>query len=78
MNQKRECPECGAAMEEGFLLDRSYGGAAWQAVWHRGFPEERTVFGLKTDTLKMSKSQMLRIITYRCPDCGLIRSYAKT
>lgn len=59
-------------MVEGFILDMTYGG---QLVprWLKGRPEKSPWTGVK------AKGKECRSVdTYRCPKCGLLRSYAIT
>ena len=67
---KKKCPDCEVEMVEGFILDMTYGG---QLVprWLKGRPEKSFWTGIK------SKGKECRNVeTYRCPKCGLLRSYA--
>lgn len=67
---KRVCPDCRREMVEGFILDMTYGG---QMVprWLEGRPEKSMWTGVK------AKGKETRTVeTYRCPECGLLRSYA--
>ena len=62
------CPDCSASMEEGFVLDRVEGGSLPNA-WVEG-PRKRS-FGLGV------QSEPLEIATFRCVECGLLKSYAR-
>jgi hypothetical protein len=69
---KKKCPDCGGEMVEGFILDLTYGG---QMVprWLKGRPEKSVWTGVK------SRGKECRSVeTYRCNECGLLRSYATT
>ncbi len=69
---EKKCPDCGAKMIEGFILDMTYGG---QLVprWLEGRPEKSMWTGVK------AKGKECRSVeTYRCVQCGLLRSYAIT
>jgi hypothetical protein len=70
------CPECGAAMEEGFIPDTSH-AAVVQLAWQRGIPQNRRFLGLKTGTVKFNESQCLKITARRCTGCGLLKLYAR-
>jgi|TARA_R110001592_G_scaffold94521_2_gene273425 hypothetical protein len=69
-------------MEKGFIPDNTFLGAL-QTLWHPGDPESasRSVFGLelknRTQTINVDETETRKISTYRCPDCGLLRSYAE-
>ena len=69
------CLRCRTAMEGGFLLDRGHGNSQNQAEWVEGEPEQRKIFGLPAG-LKTSKDDILKVVTYRCPRCGMLESYA--
>lgn len=71
LNEKK-CPDCAGKMVEGFILDMTYGG---QLVprWVEGRPEQSMWTGVK------AKGKECRSVeTYRCVQCGLLRSYALT
>jgi hypothetical protein len=65
-----KCAKCGTLMEEGFILDSTYGGRD-QSTWIQGPPE----FGRWTG-VKVRGRVMLPVTTYRCPKCGYLESYA--
>ena len=80
MPKTSTCPNCNKSMEHGFIPDFSFHSDAHsvlQAMWHPGDPEDRHFLGVKTGMVKMEKSQAREIVSYRCPDCGLLESYAK-
>ncbi|HEY4218733.1 MAG TPA: hypothetical protein VGM67_16440 [Gemmatimonadaceae bacterium] len=64
------CVKCGSAMEEGFVLDHTYGGRV-QSEWVEGAPQLSRWTGLKTK----GKDQV-PIATFRCTRCGYLESYA--
>lgn len=74
---ERKCPECNGTMERRFVVDTSY-GASFQSKWHRGFPEEFSQFWslLPSGAIREDPVEMIDITTYRCIDCGALRSYA--
>ena len=66
--EKRQCPDCRVEMDEGFILDI---GAQLAPRWVEGQPEISIWTGVK------AKGKDCRSVeTYRCPKCGLLRSYA--
>lgn len=66
-----KCPDCGGTMQDGFLLEDTYG--AHQAVrWVKGTPVKSFWTGLK-----LKGREKWQIVTYRCADCGLLKSYAR-
>jgi len=64
------CLRCKTAMETGFLLDVAQG--VRQQRWYPGIPEKR-FFG----DLNVKRDQLIYVMTYRCPSCGYLESYAK-
>ena len=74
------CPNCRVEMDKGFIPDFTYGTSSHnvvQMVWHPGEPEDRKFLGLRTGDVKIDKSDAILITAYRCPDCGLLRAYAR-
>ena len=78
MNSIPQCPDCTCDMEPGFLPDHSY-HARVRSTWHPGAAEPETFFGMKVNArnLKIDESKVRPVVTYRCPRCGLLRSYAE-
>ena len=65
------CSECGGGMTEGFLLDETHGGR--QVLrWVEGSPEKSMWVGLK-----LKNKEVVHVMTYRCTDCGYLKSYAR-
>jgi len=73
MNTPR-CPDCKVAMKEGWIPDATY-GAVIQCHWHEGPPEKAKFFGMDAG-MKATGVRMMPLQAWRCPDCGLVRSYA--
>lgn len=65
------CPTCRTTMEEGFTLDRAQGGVAAQSAWVDGVPEPSIWTGLR-----LTGRMRPPATTWRCPECGLLESYA--
>lgn len=66
------CPECGGEMEQGFIPDVAE-GKTLQQQWVRGEPRRKWwVLGIY---IKAGEAQ--RVETYRCKNCGLLKSYAR-
>ncbi|HVR11845.1 MAG TPA: PF20097 family protein [Thermoanaerobaculia bacterium] len=65
------CPKCRTEMEEGFVPDHAQ-GAALVSSWVAGTPEPSVWFGLK-----LGGKDQRQIVTYRCPACGYLESYAR-
>ncbi|WP_414651876.1 PF20097 family protein [Gimesia maris] len=82
MNTIPHCPDCEKQMVKGFIPDTTLLGAL-QATWHPDDPESAggTFFGFKTKnrtkTVRIEESRTKKIISYRCPECGLLRSFAE-
>jgi hypothetical protein len=73
------CPDCKCEMEVGFIPDFSYGTSSHsvlQTLWHPGDPESRKFLGFHTGNVKVEQSEARKIVSFRCPECGLLRSYA--
>ena len=68
----KTCPKCNATMEEGFIVDRTYGKSQPMVeTWVEGAPEISFWTGLK-----MRGKEKLEVATYRCEGCGYLESYA--
>lgn len=65
----RNCSECSAPMERGFIMDKSY-GATLISRWVQGAPEKGWQ-GAKT-----KNRDCREVETWRCVRCGLLKSYA--
>ena len=69
-----DCPDCAVPMVSGFIPDATY-GQILQTHWQEGDPENTSFLGLKTG-IKADPSRMLPIWSWRCPSCGLLKTYA--
>lgn len=75
----RSCPDCGVAMEPGYVPDFAHAGVV-PTRWHPRMPEyHHTFFGLEVGDhqLKVDHAALLPVVTWRCPTCHLLRSYAE-
>ena len=70
MARSRECPKCGGAMAEGFVVDKTDSGARVPG-WVEGKPQKSVWTGLK-----LRGKPRLEIVTWRCRRCGFLESYA--
>lgn len=61
-------------MEEGYLPDRSH-GFTYVTRWFRGVPA-MGMFGIKG--FRFGEAKCIPVTTYRCPECGWLKSYAKS
>ena len=72
MPKPQTCPECNASMEEGVTLDLE---SRRTQKWLRGpvlrSPVKEKWFGIKT-----RGKELLQVISYRCPKCGYLKSFA--
>lgn len=72
MSAKRhECPKCNGRMEQGFVLDSTY-GARIVSQWAAGPPEKSFWSGTK-----LPDEALIPIGTFRCESCGFLESYAR-
>jgi DNA-directed RNA polymerase subunit RPC12/RpoP len=67
VSKKYHCPKCNTEMETGSLVEGAHGSAD-AGRWQAGTPKK--FFGSSLPATS------LEIVTYRCPDCGLLESYA--
>jgi len=77
--QLPKCTRCQTPMEIGYLVDHTHVGRGREMVcapqWARGLPGRGVALrggGTNQD------GRFLSVKTYRCPDCGLLQSYAQT
>jgi predicted nucleic-acid-binding Zn-ribbon protein len=66
-----DCPKCGGAMLDGFIVDEGYGKFD-RARWQEGQPT-RSWWG----SLKVRKKELIGVTTARCRRCGYLENYAK-
>ena len=67
-----ECRDCRVAMDAGLMLDRTHGGSE-QPMWIMG-TADKGIFGL----IKERDRERLPVVTFRCPKCGRLESFAQT
>ena len=67
------CPECDAAMEEGFIPDRS-NPKVLQMVWQRGAPEPLKFLGISSG-VNLRVEDNLNVTAKRCTRCGYLKLY---
>lgn len=70
--QTPECPTCHVMMEEGFVPDLGHLNIPSQPKWTEGEPKRSFWTGLH-----LGNRDRLPIATYRCPQCGLLQSFAR-
>jgi hypothetical protein len=66
-----QCPKCNGQMEEGFVMDRTYGGVE-PSTWIEGAPSRSIWTGVK-----IKDKQGFSVATFRCVTCGYLESYAR-
>ncbi len=66
-----DCPKCGGATVEGFVIDHGDYGSTSVSTWQGGAPRKSFWAGLKTD-----EKEQVAVQTWRCPRCGFLESYA--
>lgn len=64
-----DCIRCHTRMELGFIPD--LGEGMRQQSWAPGTPERSIWTGLK-----IKREEVRHVVTYRCPSCGYLESYA--
>ena len=69
------CPECGSAMEDGFIPDMTIPQIV-QLGWQAGPPEDEKFFGMRAG-LKVNLKELMQITARRCTKCGFLKLYAK-
>lgn len=70
-NAAPRCAKCDVPTEVGFVLDNAHSGRV-QSGWVEGPPERSFWFGIK-----LGGREQIPIMTYRCPRCGYLESYAR-
>lgn len=66
-----QCPKCNGAMQQGFVLDNTY-GARIVSQWGRGAPLKSFWTGTQAP-----EGEVIPIGTYRCSSCGYLESFAR-
>jgi len=74
VRKPHRCPDCAVTMEEGFTPDLTLGGAA-RSLWQRGEGRKVTLCGMDAG-VRVVGVRTMPVSTWRCPRCGLLRSYA--
>jgi len=70
------CPDCALPMEIGCLPELTKGSVAL-TTFLPGIPPEEKWFGLlKTGGVVVDWKKMIPVTAFRCPKCGLLKSYA--
>lgn len=66
-----ECLRCKSQMEAGFVVDHGHANATQEQEWVEGAVVKSFWRGIHTKGRDTHK-----VVTYRCPRCGYLESYA--
>ena len=66
----QQCPKCNGRMEQGFVLDHTYGGRL-VSRWAPGAPQKSFWNGTKLP------DDSVPIGSFRCESCGYLELYAR-
>jgi hypothetical protein len=69
------CPKCRVTMERGYCIDRGHANAQLREEWAHGEPQSAR-FLFMTYTKSAGKEDRVVVVTWRCPQCSLLESYA--
>ena len=78
MNTIPKCPDCQVPMDAGHVLDHS-DVVKYPACWQPGVPPEAGKFlGIfqSEQTTRVNYDEKRMIVSFCCPECGLLREYA--
>ena len=70
MAGSKQCPKCGGAMVEGFVIDRTHSGVT-VGCWVEGQPQGNIWMGVK-----LKGRPKTEIASWRCARCGFLEHYA--
>ena len=70
-DQPLKCPKCHGAMEQGFIMDFSY-GVGLVSQWAAGAPRKSFWVGTK-----LPEEKLIPVGVFRCVGCGFLESYAR-
>jgi len=65
------CAKCGGQMEQGYVLDNTYGGRM-VGHWTAGHPKKSFWTGTRAP-----EDEQIPIGTFRCAACGFLESWAR-
>lgn len=75
------CPDCQVTLEPGFVPDLAYESRyhheTCRTFWLPGEPRGREWKAMVTGNTDLDDLGAMPIVVYRCPDCGLLRPYAR-
>lgn len=67
-----DCIRCRNPMANGYLLEAGDHNTRTVTHWVEGEPEKSFWTGLK-----LKDRDVMAVVTFRCPDCGYLESYAR-
>ena len=70
------CRNCRISMERGYCIDHGHANAQLREEWAHGVPQSAK-FLFMTYTKSAEKQDRIVVETWRCPQCGLLESYAR-
>ena len=70
------CRNCAVPMEPGFQIDRGDSNAIRQASWVPGGPTPLKFWTGMSEASREQANEALRVVSFRCPECGLLDCYA--
>jgi predicted nucleic-acid-binding Zn-ribbon protein len=70
MTDQMTCPKCAQAMLRGFISEISQRSDV--SLWVEDEPEE----SFCANGVKVPQDRSIKIVTYRCSNCGFLESYA--
>jgi hypothetical protein len=70
-NAKPMCADCKIAMVEGEVLYTPNGAAHYPVEWLEREPPQGPL-----ESLKPSSKFRRKLVSFRCPECGLLKDYA--
>jgi hypothetical protein len=71
------CPDCRTDMLSGFCTNAVPARLLCLGWWHPGEVQQRRMLGVIPLGIEYDRQQEIPVTTYRCPECGLLRSYAR-
>ena len=75
MLREQKCLDCGVRLEDGFIVDSSQ-HISLVSKWSPGNHQFKKILGWLTPGLKVRNADLINVTTLRCPQCGLLKSYA--
>ncbi|QDU78218.1 hypothetical protein Pan97_53020 [Bremerella volcania] len=67
-----KCPDCDVLMEKGLVPEFLHSSVVIQSRWMKG----PAAFSSLASLAFGGYAHAMRVTTFRCPECGLLREYA--